>query len=177
MAAHSNSSVNSYQGRQAARQAARQPPAGRNYGSHFVAYQPAPDGIGWWFSVSDGRHQYRVESVSSQINVEAFSARLKAPDANLHNAVLIHRSRSLYLPEDMERLMGVPVLAYDEYVVIDCSPNSNLARGGRYNPSLDPGKRMTYTKADENRNERRREAVLQRWDVQHVDDPLPPRFA
>lgn len=118
---------------------------------------------------------YNVATEREGAAMRRFAAGLKPPSFELSGISFRHHERLLYLTEDMERMLGVPIIDYHEFEVVRIfNENSRFVLGRTYTPSLDPEKRSLSTAYDHRLNEQRKLDVVSRWTISPVTDDVAP---
>ena len=126
----------------------------------------------WELTVEDSQHSYRILVGVPADELDDVVQNLPEPSAQRNGVDFMRGVVEAVLPEDIRRLTGETVLAYNVYNVKSAPPGSPYRKGQRYNDA-DLARPITYTDADIAENNRRKGALLRRLEAEIVEARAP----
>ncbi|MFD2053641.1 hypothetical protein ACFSQT_11235 [Mesorhizobium calcicola] len=126
----------------------------------------------WELTVGNSRYSYRVILSLPADELETAMQSLPLPSAERNGVDFMRAYKEVILPEDIRRLSGDATMAFLTYKVEFAPPGSPYRKGQRYNEA-DLTRPITHTDADIAENDRRRDALLRRFEAEIAEARLP----
>ncbi|TPJ54719.1 hypothetical protein [Mesorhizobium sp. B2-6-4] len=149
-----------------------------NYVVHFRRLPHHDVGIPpfWELHVQNSRTFYTVNVGIPADELDLVIQRLPEPSSENEGVVFVRARDELILPEDIRRLCGETLLPFLIYKVVSAPPGSPFKNGQRYNDA-DLTRPIRPTEADKVANEKRKQALLDRFAHETEQGYSPsPRF-
>lgn len=147
---------------------------GSNYTVHIKRNAFNGPGLSafWELTVEDSRHSYRILVGVPANELDVVVQNLPEPSAQRNGVDFVRGVKEVVLPEDIRRLTGETMLAYNVYNVKSAPPGSPYRKGQRYNDA-DLTRPITHTDADIAENDRRKDALLRRFEAEIAEARAP----
>lgn len=144
-----------------------------NYVVHFhrnAFFEPGLPPF-WELTVESSEYSYRVIICLPADELEAAMQSFPQPTAEKHGVDFMRAFKEVFLSDDIRRLTGETMIALLIYKVKSAPPGSSYEQGRYYNEA-DLARPITQTEADVAANDRRKEALLRKFEAQRASQRM-----